>query len=400
MQALNSAARGDVKLRVGFFFTDFSFIGAQRMSAAVIRHLDRSRFEPIVFALQKKGPLINEFPGDIRIVQVDDYSPLARAPRLRVLAYPLAVARAIRRVPIDVAVSHTPITNMYLLLARRFLMRRALPLIIEEHQHLSTSLKFDAQSWPRMLRFAYLALLPLYNSTTLFRCISEASRRDFVENWKIKRSITEVLPPLVDVERIDADGQATFEHPWFDGKFPLVMGLGRLTAQKNFGLLIRAFARVRKDRVARLMIIGDGPEKVNLSRMVAKLSLENDVCLAGFVPNARSGLKKSQVFVLSSVWEGMPAVICEAMRLGVPVVAVDCPSGPGEMIRPDQSGILVPANNERALAQGILRVLDNPELAERLRRGGHEDVMKYSTEMIMPKFEFMIEEAALKGRGK
>ena len=111
------------------------------------------------------------------------------------------------------------------------------------------------------------------------------------------------------------------------GQFPVVIGMGRFVAQKNFSTLIRAFAKVRQVQPARLMMLGSGREEEKLKALVQQLNIEQDVAWLGFVDNPFVYMKQATVFVLSSLWEGFGNVVVEALATGTPVVSTDCPSG-------------------------------------------------------------------------
>jgi glycosyltransferase involved in cell wall biosynthesis len=148
---------------------------------------------------------------------------------------------------------------------------------------------------------------------------------------------------------------------------PLIVGAGRLTRQKDFGTLIRAFARVRATRDARLVILGEGALRQDLERLVAELGLSACVRLPGFVVNPYPCMASADLFVLSSRWEGSGNVITEALALGVPVVATDCPSGPAEILDGGLYGRLTPVGDEGRLAQAMLETLDHPPERKTLR---------------------------------
>ena len=114
-----------------------------------------------------------------------------------------------------------------------------------------------------------------------------------------------------------------------------------MTSQKDFELLIRAFKYVRTQIKARLVIAGTGPNYQSLISLRDKLNLENDVVLPGFVDSSEEIIASSDVFVMTSLWEGFPATLVESMVLGTPIVSVNCESGPAELIRNGVTGILV-----------------------------------------------------------
>lgn len=151
------------------------------------------------------------------------------------------------------------------------------------------------------------------------------------------------------------------DHPWIgQGKPPLLVAAGRLTQQKDFFTLIQALAQVRKQREARLIILGEGRLRPALERRIAELNLEACVDLPGFVSNPYPFLAAADLFVLSSAWEGSPNVLTEALALGRPVVATDCPSGPREILQDGVIAPLVPVGDARAMAQAVLQVLKAP----------------------------------------
>jgi glycosyltransferase involved in cell wall biosynthesis len=153
---------------------------------------------------------------------------------------------------------------------------------------------------------------------------------------------------------------------------PLLVACGSLTEQKGYPYLLDAFHRVRNEREAKLWILGEGERRDQVESKIGALGLEEEVELLGFRDNPFKFMAAADVFVLSSLWEGFGNVVVEAMACGTPVVATDCPHGPGEIITHRESGLLVPPANAETLAEALLRVLDDQALQERLVESGHE----------------------------
>jgi glycosyltransferase involved in cell wall biosynthesis len=153
---------------------------------------------------------------------------------------------------------------------------------------------------------------------------------------------------------------APLQHPWFAGetRVPVLLAVGRLMAQKQFGDLIEAFARVRADRQAKLIILGEGEERPRLEQKIQSLNLTEDVSLTGFVDNPYAYMANADLFVLSSIFEGLPTVMVEALYCDLPIVATDCPSGPHEILDGGRYGRLTPVGNPTKLAENILAALD------------------------------------------
>ena len=161
-------------------------------------------------------------------------------------------------------------------------------------------------------------------------------------------------------EQIDERAQAAPDLR-FSGK-PTIVSAGRLHPQKRFDILLEAFARLRAHRDVDLIILGEGELRQALERQVAELGLQNAVRLPGFLNNPFAVFARAHLFVLSSDFEGLPNVLIEAQGLGIPAIATDCPTGPAEIIVPDETGLLIPPGDPAALADAMGRLLDDPEL--------------------------------------
>jgi glycosyltransferase involved in cell wall biosynthesis len=177
-----------------------------------------------------------------------------------------------------------------------------------------------------------------------------------------------IYNPAVTTELIEKSQEA-LDHPWFAaGEPPVILGVGKLEAQKDFPTLIRSFAQVRKIQRARLIILGWGPDRNReaLEALAQELGVNEDVSLPGYVSNPYAYMARSAVFALSSQWEGLPFVLVEAMALGTPVVSTNCESGPDEVLDGGRYGQLVPVGNSQALGEAILNILsERPKPVDR-----------------------------------
>lgn len=186
-----------------------------------------------------------------------------------------------------------------------------------------------------------------------------------------------VIPNPVITPKLNEQARRPVHHPWLeDARRPVFVGMGRLTTQKDFPTLLRAFQKVGRTTPCRLILLGEGSHRPTLESLARSLGVRDDVFFAGFVPNPYPYLRKASVFVLSSIWEGSPNALTEAMALGTPVVATDCPSGPREILRGGEVAPLVPMKDPDAMAEAILQVLKNPPDPKRLR----EAVSDYTVE--------------------
>lgn len=164
-----------------------------------------------------------------------------------------------------------------------------------------------------------------------------------------------VVPGLADRAREPVD------HPWFQpGEPPVILSIGRLQVQKDYPTLLRAFARFRQRHEARLVILGEGPRRDEIAAEAEALGVSDSFAMPGFVSNVYAYLARSRMFVLSSAWEGSPNVLVEAMAVGTPVVATNCPSGPEEILEGGHLAPLVPVGSPQELADAMERIWRDP----------------------------------------
>ena len=198
--------------------------------------------------------------------------------------------------------------------------------------------------------------------------VSRGVANDFAHATGIDPArIRVVYNPIVDPGLV-ARSQESVEHPWLqDAGPPVILGVGRLTQQKDFATLVSAFALVRRQRPCRLLIIGDGEERERLAALATMLGVQDGLDLAGFQPNPLPFMRAARLLVLSSRWEGFGNVLVEALYCGTPVVSTDCPHGPRELLANGELGRLVPVGDPRALADAVLEALDEEPDPDRLR---------------------------------
>lgn len=177
-----------------------------------------------------------------------------------------------------------------------------------------------------------------------------------------------VIPNPVITPHLEPLARETPDHPWFtDGGPPVVLGVGRLTRQKDFPTLLRAVASMAHQPPPRLVILGEGRDREALEALAAGLGIASRVALPGFTANPYACMARAGVFALSSIWEGSPNVLTEALALGVPAVATDCPSGPREVLDGGRVGPLVALGDVRALATAMDELLARPPDRQMLR---------------------------------
>ncbi|MDZ4186084.1 MAG: glycosyltransferase [Desulfuromonadales bacterium] len=290
-----------------------------------------------------EGPYLKEVPDEIRIIDLT-------AGRVRASVLPLV--RYLRSEKPAVLLSALDHTNCAAVIARN-LAKAATQVAITLHNTPSektkqspTYRKFLGQ---RVVRYTHAR-------ADIIIAVSAGVAADYAELYKTPATKIEVIFNPVISPRMLAQSRQFLDHPWFAaGQPPVLVGVGRLTEQKDFATLIEAFARVRAAGVScRLLILGEGELRSSLEALVRQHGLQKDVALPGFVDNPYQYLANARLFVLSSRWEGLPTVLIEALAAGTPVVSTNCKSGPDEILECGRFGRLVPVQNVSALAKAII----------------------------------------------
>jgi glycosyltransferase involved in cell wall biosynthesis len=291
---------------------------------------------------------------------------------LRTLPYLPALGAYLRNARPDALLAATPHLNIEAVLARR-LAGASTRIVVSERNNLSEGKPGRA----RRSRRLSAAIRRTYLQADGIVAVSNGVAADLARTTGIPRqAITTIYNPAITPD-FPAKLAEPVDHPWFteDAVVPVVLGVGRLGPQKDFVTLLRAFARVRRERPARLVIIGDvrGHESdrdhrlAGLYRLAADLGVRDDFELLGYQPNPFRYMARAAVFALSSRFEGFGNVLLEALACGTPVVSTDCPSGPAEILDGGAYGALVPVGDDVAMAAAIGAALEHPSDPAHLR---------------------------------
>jgi glycosyltransferase involved in cell wall biosynthesis len=295
-----------------------------------------------------EGPYLEAVPSDVRLVNLGARRLLTSLPGL---------VRYLRRERPDAVLSALTQANIVALWARR-LARVDTCVVVSEHSTFSIAAANPRNRRSRLLPHLARYFYPWADSII---AVSEGAADDLAATLRIDRQRIHVVYNPVVTPELAHLAREPVDHPWFSGGGPpVILGVGRLTKPKDFPTLVRAFAMVRQQREARLVILGEGEDRPQLEQLVQQLALEQNVSLPGFVDNPYSYMARARVFALSSRWEGFGNVLVEAMACGTPVVSTDCPHGPREILEDGRWGKLVPVGNPQALASSILDTLSKP----------------------------------------
>lgn len=351
---MGGGVRADGRVHVLFFTSALGGGGAEKHLVRIANALDRDRFRVSVAVARGGGSYEGELAADV------GYHPLPGG-RMRSAALPLR--RLLARERPDVLCSFMDHANCVALLASRRLP--GAPVVVAGVQNPPSS---SLNAVPAPVRGALRAgMRALYPRADAVVALSAGVGHE------MERMIPGVRGRVAVIPNAGMDGAA--EPPSAAparpaGEGPVLVACGRLVPQKGYPVLLRALARVRERVPARLRILGEGPLRDELGALARELGVADAVSFEGFRPDPARFMAAADVFVLSSEYEGFGNVIVEAMAAGAPVVATDCPYGPGEILEGGRHGLLVPPGDAERFAGAVLRVLGDDALRERLRHAG------------------------------
>jgi glycosyltransferase involved in cell wall biosynthesis len=240
--------------------------------------------------------------------------------------------------------------------------------------------------WTNVERFSKLRVYECLDGLSLrfvdAVCTVNEVMRDDPKLKRVSKAKVHVVTngiPLLDMNKLEPEDEiVAFCRSGFT-----VASIGRFSKEKGYDYLIQAFAGFAKEAPeARLLIIGEGPERACLEEMVLRMGLYGKVMLPGYRENAWRYLSCCKLFVLSSLTEGLPITLLEAMQTGVPVVATAV-GGIPQLIVHDEHGLLVPPCDTKSLCQSITRIYQHEDLAKGIAQNAKNIVLeKYSSRMM------------------
>ena len=339
--------------RIAIFLPSLLVGGGSFVALEVAKGLVRRGLAVDLLLARAEGEYLERVPGGVRLIAFDSWHPVTSLPKL---------VRYLRRERPEALVATLRSSIAVALTAKRF-FAKDLPTIVLQQVVLGGEFEYSGFA-SRMLLRAVEGLLPCADAIV---AVSRGVAEDLERRVPAASHLVQTIwNPVVGCEQSEK-AALPVEHPWFgDPRLPVLLSVGRLEFQKDYPTLLRAFAEVVKSRPAHLVILGEGPDRDNLTALARQLGIADRVDFPGFEPNPFAWMARAQVFVLSSRYEGLPTVLIEAMACGTPVASTDCPSGPGEILEGGKWGRLAPVGDWRSLAQAIVETLDNPASPEGL----------------------------------
>jgi GalNAc-alpha-(1->4)-GalNAc-alpha-(1->3)-diNAcBac-PP-undecaprenol alpha-1,4-N-acetyl-D-galactosaminyltransferase len=362
-------------MRVILLIDNFEVGGAQRVMSALANRWATAGWDVTLVTLA--DPTDDAFPVEgVRRVGLGLFGPaVSTGDALRLNIKRLrSIRRLIKDVKPDVVISFMERLNVLTLIATSGL---AVPVVVSE--------RVDPRHHP------VHPLVRIIRPMAYRRAATVVVQTESVARWAAARAgegRVRVVP-----NPISPDFRARGSEPP-ERVETVIVGVGRLTPQKGFDLLIRAFATIAPSNAgARLVIYGEGPERSRLQQLAQDLGVAARIELAGVSLHMADVLRQADLFVLSSRYEGFPNVLLEALTVGVPSIAFACPSGPDEMIVDQVNGLLVPPQDVAALAHAMTKLITDHALRRRLSAQAPSTVERFSLDAVGTKWDAVVVDA-------
>jgi glycosyltransferase involved in cell wall biosynthesis len=370
--------------RILFVLHNLGRGGAERVVLTTIKCLRDSQIEPSLFLVRKSGALLNEVPRDIHLAWgVPEGVPARFRPRTVCRLLQQEASRC------DAVVAGLELAATYWTYAA--LRSSAIPMIGWVHTSFADYVRLGSAS-----RVNFPVSHFVYRRFKHIVCPSSGAAESLTHRLKVAADVVRIIHNSLDLQ--DVRAKAGADRPRYDATSlkgrPLIVAAGRMTADKGFDVLLQAFAQLLATGLkAHLLLLGDGPQRSRLSSLSAEFGISDSVEMPGHCSNPYPDIKAANVFVSASRCEGFSMVLAEAMALGVPIVATDCPSGPREVLDHGRCAVMVPNEDASALAAGIARLLGDSKLSAQLVKAGLQRVEAFSTDRIVPQWSSLLSAA-------
>lgn len=345
--------------------------GAERTIVNLINNINKEIFEVIlIIGSNQNNDYINLVDNRIKIIYLNSDRRKKNI---------LKISKIIRYEKPDILFSTLNINNITIILAKILSLKRV-PIVVRE-----TNNRTAAGGVSLINRIITYILYNYFSSNII--SLSNGVKEDLVKSFKIKNKKIKVIYNPVDLDKIYKLKNEEILDLKKEENEKLIISVGRLAEQKDYFTLLKAFKIVEKNLKSKLLILGKGPQEQLLKDKCYELNIEEKVVFMGFNDNPYKYMKNSDVFVLSSKWEGFGHVIVEAMATGIPVISTDCKSGPAEIINNNKYGILVPVGDYKKMANEIQNILTNNELAQKYIEKGNYRKEKFNVSSIVKEYE-------------
>lgn len=354
---------------VSFFLPNLRLGGAERVAITLANAMVEQGIVVHMVLLSATGELMPSLRPEVEVVDLG-----AR----RIGAGFIPLTRYLRSSRADVVLaSMWPLT--VLAVWARIATRSTARVVVVEH---TTWSRAEICRSRRVRQLARATMRMTFPRAQRIVAVSEGVAGDLALFTGIHRNAIDVIHNPVTVRSVAADAALAEPAGWWAGRHRRVLAVGSLKPVKDYGTLLKAFARLCENVDAKLLILGEGECRDELTSTTAALGIASQVFMPGTVSDPAPYFRRADLHVLSSRVEGLPMVILEALAAGTPVVSTDCESGPRELLADGHYGALVPVGDERALALAMAETLATPHDAAELTSRARD----FTTEKVLMRY--------------
>ncbi len=381
MVNLKEAAKHDKPVIV-FAIGSLKGGGAERVVLNLINNWNNEQFMPVLLLAERKGSYLNSVSSEVKIISINVALKFINTP-----LFTLRLRKALKPLNLAGIISHTHNMSRMIMRAHQF-KAFSCPILLVEHNNLGKKfLNYRSKLASNLVR---REMSFLYKSANNIIGVSEGVAKSIKQELDLKKQSVHVIYNPIDFDQIrikkDIAPGDNKEQYFMSLPRPVVIGVGRLTKQKGFEDLIKAFSGLAENQQGSLVILGEGELKKHLQKITKEVGIEQKTHFLGFVKNPWWYITHSDLFVMSSYWEGFPMVLLETMACETPIIATNCSFGPSEIIVDDQTGKLVRVGDIEQLTNTISATLKNQSLMKAWTDNASKEVIKFKPNLILDQY--------------
>lgn len=349
--------------KIAILITDLRGGGAERVVVSQANELIRRGYRVDVVVMQKNGDFLIDLHPDVNLVSLN-------TSRLRYSLFPLV--RYIKTNKPDIIFAHIWANTIISIIASKFLTKEKNKVYVIEHTTWSQS---RLASKPFISFIAKCTMHFFYPLADGVIHVSQGGAKDLAKFAGLPEEMIHVIYNGVWHQNLNTNLDDWPSLPgireWLHGSHKKILAVGNLKKEKNYVMMLHAFNLLRKKINAKLLILGEGEERPVLESIIFENNMQDSVFLPGFVKNVQKFYASADLFILTSICEGFPMVLLEALAAGTPIVSVDCPSGPREILDNGKYGQLLtsydPQNFANAMEEALLSTHNREQFRIRAR---------------------------------
>jgi glycosyltransferase involved in cell wall biosynthesis len=369
--------------KIFFVITTLNIGGAEKVLTIILNKLDRKIFMPSLVLLEKRGEFLKEIPPDIKIYDLKKKSGLnILFGFLSFLKSVFKLYMIIKKEMPDVVVGFLDHANLAVLLTKKLIRNKKICWIISER-----NLPLAQASSLKFAKVRILLIRLFYKTADKIIANTSHAKDELIKIFNIHPEKIVVIHNPIEIEKIYSLAKHNPNDLIRKNDEYVLISVGRLTKQKGYPFLLRAFADVLKKFKCRLIILGEGEEREQIEKLIKDLNLETNVVLMGSVGNPYPYIIKSDIFVMSSLWEGFPNALLEAMALGKPIIATKCNKDIESIVKDGKNGFLVPPGDVKSLRDAIIKLLQDKTLRNKFAAESKKAVLDFDYKFIVKNYE-------------